>query len=294
MKHISDIYGEELDRLRRRAQSIRLVATDLDGTLFNQKHQLGEENRRALEKLADRGLVLVAATGRSRTSIPDDITSLPGVKYLITANGSKLYVNGTDEIIYEKYIEPDAIDYIGPFFSDNEVMLEAFWDGTPHVEEARYIAARDYGIPKWFSDYFFNSRVPIEDFGAAVQEHIHEIENVNFVFGNEAAQNRVHAFLKKRTDLYELTSSFPFNYEIGGIGVSKAAAVDFIAKREGVPPGQTLCFGDNDNDASMVTYAGIGIATANAVESTLAAADYITLDCENDGVAAALKIMGMV
>ena len=280
--------------LRGRAKHIRLIATDLDGTLFDSSHGLPEENRRALKTLADRGFVLVAATGRARSSIPEALTSLDGIKYLITANGARIFNNETDEMIYKKYLSVNALDYVLPVFSDPEVMCEAFWDGVPYVEQSRFADARDYGIPRWFSDYFFSTRVPVEGFGEAVRKHRHEIENINFIFGNDEVQERLRTFLGERTDLYELTSSFPFNFEIGGLGVSKAAAVAFIAGLEGILPEETLCFGDNDNDVSMIEYAGIGVATANAVPRALAAADFVTDDNEHAGVAAALKTLGLV
>ncbi|MCL1896147.1 MAG: Cof-type HAD-IIB family hydrolase [Clostridiales bacterium] len=286
--------GIPIDELRDRARRIRLLATDLDGTLFDRSHSLPDENREALAALAEKGVILVAATGRSRTSIPEMLTSLPGIKYLITANGARIYDNTTGDLIYEKYLSVNALEYVHPLLQDKEVMCEAFWDGAPHVEESRYSDARDYGIPRWFSDYFFSTRIPLAGFEAAVHENRHIIENINFVFGREDVQERLRLFLEKRVDLYELTSSFPFNYEIGGVGVSKAAAVAFIVEREGVTADETICFGDNDNDVSMVEYAGIGVAVANAVPRALAAAGFVTGSSEEAGVASALKTLGLI
>jgi len=280
-----------IDTLRRRAGRVKLFASDLDGTLHDGKHVLSDENKNALLALAEKGIILVAATGRSRSSIPETITGIKSIKYLITANGARIHLNSTDEIIREQFLDAKALEYIRPFFDDDDVMCEVFWDGTPHVEERRYKAARDYGVPRWFSDYFFNSRRPLENFETAVYKNADIIENINFVFGNEAVKERVRLFLESRTDLYEFTSSFSFNYEIGGVGVSKGAALDFIAKREGVSPEEIIAFGDNDNDVTMIEYAGIGVAVANAVPRALAAADYVTEDNEHSGVAAALKTL---
>jgi Cof subfamily protein (haloacid dehalogenase superfamily) len=284
----------DIKNLRNRAKRIKLLATDLDGTLLDQSHALTDGTRLALIRLAEKGVILAAATGRSRSSLPDTVTSLKGLKYLITANGAKLFLNETNEIIYEKYLSVEALDSVSHFFDDPDVMCEVFWGGVPHVEQSRYDDAKNYGIPKWFSDYFFKSREPVEEFYTAVREHEREIENINFVFGNDQVQARVLAALSERTGLYELTSSFPFNYEVGGIGVSKGAAVDFIAGREGILPEETICFGDNDNDVTMIEYAGIGIATANAVPRALAAADFVTEDNENEGVVKALEILGLL
>ena len=291
---IEDISVGMLEDLRRRARRVRLVATDLDGTLFDQTHTLRDGTRRALKALTDRGIVLAIATGRARFTIPEAVTSLEGLGYIITANGAKLYVSRTWELIFEKYLSLDALDYARPLFSDDEVLCEVFWDGAPHVEEERYIKARDYGIPKWFSEYFFRTRIPTKDFENAIGRHISKIENINFVFGNETVEERLRSFLAKRTDLYVFTSSFPFNFEIGGTGVSKGAAVGFIANRERISAEETLCFGDQNNDVAMIKSAGIGVATANAVSRAQAAADFVTLSNEQEGVAAALKLLGLV
>ncbi|GHU62560.1 sugar phosphate phosphatase [Clostridia bacterium] len=285
---------EHLDALRARARKIRLLATDLDGTLLNRKHELTGANRAALTACAEKGLVVCTATGRSYSSIPQEIAGLDGMRYLITANGAKIYDAVSRDILYESYLSEEAVAYVRPFLTDKEVLCEYFWDGKPHVEEARYHGAADYGIPFWFSDYFLASRVPTPDFDAAIQVHAKEIENINFVFAADDVKERVGAFLRQREDLYELTTSLAFNFEIGGKGVSKAAAVDFIAGREGIRPEETITFGDNSNDASMLRFGGIGVATANAVPDAIEAADYVTEDNEHDGVAKALAALGMI
>ena len=285
----------KIESLRKRAKRVKMLATDLDGTLLNQGHEFPDENRDALLALAEKGVVLIAATGRSRSSIPETLTDMACIKYLITANGARIHLNSTDEIISEQFLAPAAIEYVRPFLDDNEVLCEYFWDGEPHVEEKRYHEARKYGIPRWFSDYFFDTRIPIKDFQAVVSENARKIENINFIFGSADVQERVRSYLTARVDLYEFTSSFPFNFEIGGVGVNKGAAVDFIAKREGVSSDEVIAFGDNDNDVAMIEYAGIGVATANAVPRALAAADFVAeQDNEHAGVASVLKALRLI
>ena len=287
--------NNKLDILNKRANRVKLLATDLDGTLLDQNHALSYENAEALSMLVDKGIILVAATGRSRSSIPESVTGMRGVKYLITSNGARTHLCETDEVISEQFMKSEAIEYIRPFLDDSEVLMEVFWDGMPHVEASRYRDARDYGVPRWFSDYFFKSRRPLKDFGSAVFENVQKIENINFVFGNDVVKERVRSFLEVRTDMYELTSSFPFNFEIGGVGVSKSAALDFISKREGISPVEIISFGDNDNDVTMIEYAGIGVAPANAVPRALTAADLVTdVDNNSSCVAAALKLLQLI
>jgi Cof subfamily protein (haloacid dehalogenase superfamily) len=129
---------------------------------------------------------------------------------------------------------------------------------------------------------------------AAVKEHILEIENVNFVFDTEDVKTRVYNHLKRGEHLYELTSSLAFNFEIGGAGVNKASALEFIAQREGIARKEILGFGDSANDIKMIEYAGVGVAMENATPEVRAAADFVTTDCEHSGVAHALEAFGLL
>jgi len=285
----------KLESLRQRAKRVKLVAADLDGTLLNSKHMLSPKNLGALTALADKGIVVAAATGRTRSTIPKALTELDSVKYLISANGSRVFINGTDEIISEQFLSAEAIEYVRPFFSDDEVLCVFFWDGIPYVEQSRYDNASKYGVPRWYSDYFYNSRRPLIDFEAAVNKNAHMVENITFCMGSDTIKKRVLSYLKARTDLYELTSSFSFNYEIGGVGVRKDAAIDLIAKREGILQEETMAFGDNENDKAMIRYAGIGVAVANATPGAIEAADLVTEQDNNHScVAEALKLLGMI
>ena len=284
----------DINTLRERAKKIKLFATDLDGTLLDQKHILHDDSRDALIRLHGNGIVLAIATGRALSSLPASITSLKGIKYLITVNGAKIFLKENNELIYEKYLSEAALDSVLHLLSDPEVMMEIFWDDVPHVELSKYNKAKDYGIPRWFSSYFFDSRRPLENIHSAIRENRNKIENINFIFGNDIVKERVYRELVKNNDLFALTSAFSFNFEIGCAGVNKGAALDFLANLEGFRPEEIICFGDNDNDVPMIEYAGIGIATANAVPRALAAAAYVTEDNENEGVAKALKLLGLV
>ena len=73
--------------------------------------------------------------------------------------------------------------------------------------------------------------------------------------------------------------------EIAHRNCGKHHAVRFLADYLHLNPEQIAAFGDGDNDADMLAYAGCGIAMANASPACLAAADHVTLDHRRDGVA---------
>ncbi len=80
----------------------------------------------------------------------------------------------------------------------------------------------------------------------------------------------------------------PFYFEFTAMGIDKAKALDAVLKPLGYKQEEMIAFGDGQNDASMVNYAGIGVAMANAVDELKAIAQDITLSNDEDGIAESL------
>ena len=69
------------------SEKIKLVALDMDGTLFNDKLEITEENQRMIRAAVEAGVHVVISTGRPYVGLPiDDFVKL-GIRYAITANG---------------------------------------------------------------------------------------------------------------------------------------------------------------------------------------------------------------
>ena len=81
--------------------AVKLIASDLDGTLLTNKKELSPRTREALDLAAAQGIYLVPATGRSFGSVPEMIREYPGVEYLITANGGAVYSVSEKKRIYQ-------------------------------------------------------------------------------------------------------------------------------------------------------------------------------------------------
>ena len=88
---------------------------------------------------------------------------------------------------------------------------------------------------------------------------------------------------------FEVVSSGPNNFEVMKKGTSKGNAVKELALSLNIKRDEIICLGDNENDLSMIKYAGLGIAMGNACELLKKEADYITDTNINSGVAKAIK-----
>lgn len=90
-------------------------------------------------------------------------------------------------------------------------------------------------------------------------------------------------------DELSIYRSEPYYLEILPPGIDKKNGIKFIADSLSIQVENIIACGDGYNDISMIGYAGLGIAMANANTEVKAAADYITLSNDEDGVAHAVK-----
>jgi hydroxymethylpyrimidine pyrophosphatase-like HAD family hydrolase len=70
---------------------IKMIASDLDGTLLLDSRTVSEQNRLALARAAASGIEVVIASGRVLTSLPESVFQIPGIRYAVTSNGAAIY-----------------------------------------------------------------------------------------------------------------------------------------------------------------------------------------------------------
>lgn len=70
---------------------LRLIALDLDGTTLNSQGKVSPYTKKILEKALSKGILVVIASGRALSAIPEDILNIRGLKYIITSNGSSIF-----------------------------------------------------------------------------------------------------------------------------------------------------------------------------------------------------------
>lgn len=74
----------------------------------------------------------------------------------------------------------------------------------------------------------------------------------------------------------------------------KAFGLQEVCAAYGLKPEEVMAFGDADNDISMLQFAGIGVAMGNALEEVKQAADYVTTDIDQGGIARAMQHFGLI
>lgn len=260
--------------------SYKLIVTDMDGTLLNEVHEISDENKHALKKASEKGIKVAIATGRIYESTIKYARELSIETPIICCNGA-LIKEENGNVIYERKIEDYMCNNIIDLLEKHNIYYQCFTDDTiftPYINEwlRKYQMQEDLNIKIIESD---NIKDSIK--GSNILKFL-IIENDLELLSN------IERELKSIEDI-ELTKSFFDNIEIMRKGVNKGSAVESLAEYLGIDKSEVITFGDNHNDLSMITYAGMGVAMGNAEEIVKENANYITCKNSENGVAKALE-----
>lgn len=269
-------------------KNIRLVASDLDGTLLNHKKEISPRLFDALEKLNALGIFFVPSTGRPFGTVPQAIKELPFLRYVITSNGAAIYDAAEKKNIIENHLTPDAVDAVIAIAKDLPVITEYFIDGKAYIAQAIYDDLSPFDLTESHTAYIKNSRIPVADFWTEMQKNHAVLENINLVFCDMALRQETWDRLKA-TGLASITAATTKNIEITSLFATKAKALEKLCALLGLERENVLALGDGDNDLPMIQFAGIGVAMANGEEHIKQAADLIADDCNDFGAAKILE-----
>lgn len=267
---------------------IKLVASDLDGTLLNKNKEITPRLFEALEKLNEIGVYFVPSTGRPFGTVPQVIKELPFLKYVITSNGATIYDAEKKENIIENYLTPEAVDAVIKIAKELPILVEYFIEGKAYIAKSVYDDLTPYDLTESHTKYVLNSRTPVEDFWGEMKRNDSVLENINLVFKDMDMRKQVWDKLKA-TGLASVTAATTKNIEITSLYATKAKALEKLCDVLGFTRENVLAMGDGDNDMPMIQFAGIGVAMANGEEHIKAAADIIADDCNDFGAAKILE-----
>ena len=271
-----------------RMTDIKMIALDLDRTTLCDTSHISEPVFDALEEAGRRGVSIVIATGRVFDALPESVSELSSVKYFICSNGAAVFDAGTKEILFEKCLDPEAVEMMVGYVRNRGYMFESFTKGSAYIGRDYYEQVRDGELMYRSREYVLGTRNPVDDVFGFTLEHKDRIENLNVFF---PTQEEKAAFRPLMASIPHsvMTSSVPSNYELGGEGVSKGAALKYILEKDKIAASELMACGDSPNDLTMLELAGIPVAVGNAEESVKQAAVYVAPSCLDDGVADAVN-----
>jgi len=260
-------------------RKIRLVATDLDGTLVMDGHTVPEQSAGAIREAKRRGVHVVLATGRMHHSPCEFARELDlGDEPIISYNGAMARMSCSGELIRHEPVPTDLAAEILQYCVENRANIHYYLDDVMYVTRMNH-----HAISYWRRT---GSRpVPAGDlrkFGGQAPTKILIIDE----------PDRAKAFYEEGLELYgdrlHITRSLPGYVEYLSKSATKGRALEAVAEHLGIPLAETMACGDMINDQTMLEVAGVGVAMAGSPEQVRSAADYVTQPGDN-GVAEAIE-----
>lgn len=267
--------------------AIKLIMTDLDGTLFKNDHEsISERNVNALKKAQEKGIKICIATGRTKSLIFDAVALVPFADYIITSNGAVTYNAKTDEIITSQLLSAEKSKKVFEIINAHSLTHEIYFEGECFLDG---YSAKLYNYGN-ISAHYLKVLKDKANVVPDLSEHIGEkgVEKINImhVVGDELQEIK-DSFLNIG-GIY-VTSSIPENLEMNNINANKGYALSALCRILNISENEVMAFGDSGNDCEMLRTAGYSFATANAWDEAKKAAKSVTLSNENDGVAVQIE-----
>jgi Cof subfamily protein (haloacid dehalogenase superfamily) len=256
---------------------VRLIATDLDGTLVHSDGTITPRTQAALLAAEDAGIEVVFVTGRPLRWAKDVFDHVGGHGHAIVSNGALIWDVATSAPYLVRAIEPAVAVQIA------DRIREAV-PGTHYAVETLAGIALETG---------FMERYPVpEGSRRATFAEIADGPVLKILARHEELEPQPFwdAALEVAGDLAEITwSSATTLLEISAHLVTKASTLAVFAAERGIGPDQVVAFGDMPNDLPMLEWAGTSYAMADAHPSVREVATHVAGSNDEDGVAEVIE-----
>lgn len=259
----------------------KMILFDLDGTVLNSDKKISEYNRQVLCQAMAQGVEIVPATGRFFKSMPEVVMELP-FRYAITINGASIYDRETDTVLHNETFDGATAVEVYQAFDQIDGIYDCYYDGWGYMEQTMHAKGAEYAKTAHVAKMIETFRRPVADIKAFVADK--DIEKVQIFCKDMEERQRQLADLPKRFPQLNITTSVPGNIEVNSQQAHKGAALVKLCEILDIDVADTVAFGDDLNDATMLSMAGIGVAMANAKPDVQAKANRIGPTNDEDGV----------
>ncbi len=266
----------------------KLIVSDFDGTLIDDKQQVLPEVRAAIDEYVACGGIFAVCTGRMLQSILPQVRNL-GLKGLVIA------YQGT--VIAE--IESGKIIKFGGMDCDGAVQICKTLEelGEPinvYADDVLYT-----NIPKdnkYLQLYESIVNVQAEYVEGLISEFVLSkrlfCQKIAVLVMPERQEELFKTLTQKLGDKFDVTCSAKSLIEVSPLCDNKGEALKFLAEHYNIPLEKSVAIGDNLNDLSMIVAAGIGVAVGNAAQKLKGAADFVSKTNNQGAVAQIIKKYG--
>lgn len=277
---------------------IKLVASDLDGTIIDKNNYIYENNFNAIKDLNNHNMNFVICTGKTYP-ISQRMCSKINASYGIFGNGSQIIDLRTGKEIYKKLLPKADILTCIDIAKKHNLHVHVYTDKEVISEELLYLDLRNYKLQTSTKSEVSMEFSIVDDIRKYVASH--DVQICKLVISSTSSTQNVKDEILAKLDVSATTirkfgmyKDFIINKEYEYIdvtpkNVNKNSALEILGNYLNIKPNEMLTIGDNMNDFDMVKNAGIGVAVANAYDDLKKVANYTTINpVEKGGFAEAV------
>ncbi len=251
-------------------KDVKLVVTDMDGTLLNNQHQVSDLFFEQFWALKEKGIQVVAASGRQHNSIVEKLAPIASDLTVIAENGAMTtHLGKTNCLGFPAKAYDKTLDLLNKQQGMHPVLC---------TNGSAYIAKGQERFEDVLREYYshFNVIERLEDY----QEEVLKIAIYHF----ESSEKFIYPAVSSLESDLKIKISGPNWVDLSHPNANKGYALDKLQKKLGISPAETMVFGDYNNDLEMMSQAHFSFAMENAHPNVLAAARYKTSSNEAGGV----------
>lgn len=257
-------------------EKIKVVISDLDGTLLNSDHKISQYTKTIFQELHNQNYLIIVATGRHHLDAMPIVAGLDIPLYLVTSNGARIH-SPEKELLFSFDMESDAVKSVLSLDIDPEITTVLFrenvWQTNKHNEKLNEFQPEVNYHPELVN---FNN---LEDLSAIKVFFTHNKHSKLIALRDQ--------ILESHSGLFSHAFSLPYCLEFMDKSVDKSIAIAKILEKENFVFEESISFGDGYNDENMLKSSGKGLLMGNAPDSLKNKLSHLEVILPNnhDGVA---------
>lgn len=256
---------------------IKLVATDIDGTIFIPEKEFTQGVKNCISRLNTAGIKVVLITGRMNAAAARIAKDLGLDTPVVSYQGGLVVENG--KTLYERYLTEDQTARILDWAKEENIHINLYND------DILYSEVEDYEVQRYCNN--LHTEHTVKKFCEIKKDKINKLLAIDY-----SNPDRITRYEKELQEIFPdlyIVKSTPYFLEFSNPEASKKCAVEFLQNYWGLKKDEILTIGDQNNDIALLQAGGIKVAMGNATDELKEIADYITDSVYEDGFVRAME-----
>lgn len=252
--------------------NIRLIVSDLDGTLLNSKEKLNPDFFPILDEILRREIVFVVATGRQYHNVLEHFDPVKENIYFVTENGG-LMIYRDEHLLVVDIPKTSIFELIQTAKNRDNAFTVLCGEKSAYIESSQ---SELFSLAK----RYYNKLEIVDDF--------HTIQNDRFLklsfYDPSDVRQTLYPTFTHFEDEFRVVVSGANWLDISSKKATKGAAIEIIQQKLGISPAQTMVFGDFMNDYEMMLKGEHSYAMKNAIDEIKQVSRHIAPSNDDNGV----------